>query len=176
MIFRETPLAGCFMVEPERIEDERGFFARTWCAQEFAAHGLNASLAQCSVSYNQRRGTLRGMHFQASPHGEDKLVRCTAAAVYDVVVDLRPESATRTHWFGIELSAGNRCMLYVPRGFAHGFLTLTDGAEVFYQISQCYVPEAARGVRWNDPAFAIRWPAEPEVISRRDQQYPDFVA
>jgi len=175
MIFVETPLKGAYVIDPERLADERGFFARTWCRQEFEAHGLDSGLVQCSISFNHKRGTLRGMHYQVAPQAEAKLVRCTAGAIHDVVVDLRRESSTFCGWFAAELSADNHKMLYIPEGFAHGFLTLTDNTEVFYQISEYYVPESARGVRWDDPAFAISWPAYPIVISQRDSSYPDFV-
>lgn len=175
MIFRETPIPGAFVVEPERIEDERGFFARTWCEREFREHGLDPRLAQCSVSFNRRAGTLRGMHYQAAPHGEAKLVRCTMGAIYDVVVDLRPDSPAFRRWTAVELSARNRRMLYIPQGLAHGFQTLEPDTEVFYQISEFYHPESARGVRWNDPAFGIEWPEAAErVLSDRDAGYPDF--
>ncbi|MBC8074568.1 MAG: dTDP-4-dehydrorhamnose 3,5-epimerase [Chloroflexales bacterium] len=172
MIFTETPLAGAFLVEPERIADERGFFARTWCAEEFAARGLEARLVQCNVSYNQRRGTLRGMHYQAEPHAEVKLVRCTAGAIHDVIIDLRPASPTRHQWFAAELSAANRLSLYIPAGFAHGFQTLEDQSEVFYQMAEFYHSESARGVRYNDPAFGIAWPLPISVIGQRDAAYP----
>lgn len=174
MIFTETTLRGAFVIEPERIEDERGFFARTWCEEEFRSRGLNTRLVQCNVSFNHRKGTLRGMHYQAAPFEEIKLVRCTAGAIQDVIIDLRPESSTFKQHFSIELSADNRIMLYIPVRFAHGFLTLTDGAEVFYQMSQSYSPAHARGVRWNDPAFRIAWRGEVKVISERDRNYPDF--
>jgi dTDP-4-dehydrorhamnose 3,5-epimerase len=174
MIFTETPLAGAFVVEPERIADERGFFARTWCVEEFAARGLEARLVQCSVSYNGRRGTLRGMHYQIAPHEEVKLVRCTAGAIYDVIVDLRPASPTHQHWFGVELSAANRLALYIPRGFAHGFQTLADESEVFYQMAEFYHPESARGVRYDDPAFGIAWPLPISVIGGSDSGYADY--
>jgi dTDP-4-dehydrorhamnose 3,5-epimerase len=174
MIFTETPLAGAFVVEPERIADERGFFARTWCVDEFADRGLETRLVQCNVSYNQRRGTLRGMHYQAEPHAEVKLVRCTAGAIYDVIVDLRPDSPTRHHWFGVELSAANRLALYIPKGLAHGFQTLEDETEVFYQMAEFYHPESARGVRYDDPAFGIAWPLPVSVIGGRDSGYADY--
>jgi dTDP-4-dehydrorhamnose 3,5-epimerase len=174
MIFRDTAIAGVCAIEPERLEDDRGFFARTWDPDEFGEHGLNPVLAQCSISYNRARGTLRGLHYQAAPHEEAKLVRCTAGAIFDVAVDLRPDSSTFRAWFGVELSAENRLALYVPEGCGHGFLTLADDSEVLYQISQAYVPEAGRGVRWNDPAFAIRWPAEVVVMNERDASYEDF--
>jgi dTDP-4-dehydrorhamnose 3,5-epimerase len=174
MLFRETVLKGAYVVEPERIVDERGFFSRTWCRSEFETHGLNSNLVQCNVSYNVKMGTLRGMHYQVSPRAETKLVRCTAGAIYDVIVDLRPGSGTFKRWTGVELNADNRCMLYIPEGFAHGFLTLSDDAEVFYQMSEYYSAEHARSVRWNDPAFGIQWPGEVLVISDRDRSYPDF--
>jgi dTDP-4-dehydrorhamnose 3,5-epimerase len=173
MIFESTHIEGVWVIEAERLEDERGFFARTWDVDEFAERGLNPRLAQCSISYNRQRGTLRGMHFQAAPFEEAKLVRCTSGALFDVAVDLRPGSPTLGEWFGVELSARNRRALYVPEGCAHGFLTLEDRCEVHYQISERYVPEASRGVRWNDPAFAISWPGEVAVINERDGSYPD---
>ena len=174
MKFTSTGIGGVWVIEAERLEDERGFFARTWDVEEFAQRGLNPKLAQCSISYNRARATLRGLHYQAAPHEEAKVVRCTAGAIFDVALDLRPGSASFSEWFGIELSAENRRALYVPEGCAHGFLTLDDGCEVHYQISQTYTPEAARGVRWNDPAFAIGWPGEVVVINERDSSYPDF--
>ncbi len=172
MKFTESALAGAFIVELERIEDDRGFFARSFCAEEFAAHGLPAIMPQCSVSFNARRATLRGLHFQADPHAEDKLVRCTAGAIFDVIVDLRRDSPGRGRWLGIELTADNRRSLFIPRGFAHGFITLTDGSEVLYMMSVPYVPGFARGVRWNDPAIGIDWPLEPEHMTERDAAYP----
>jgi dTDP-4-dehydrorhamnose 3,5-epimerase len=174
MIFTETPIAGAYVIEVERMEDDRGFFARTWCQREFERHGLKPRLVQCSVSFNNRKGTLRGMHYQAAPHAEAKLVRCTAGAVYDVIVDLRPDSRTLCQWFSVELTADNRRALFIPEGLAHGFLTLADSTEVFYQMSEFFTPDCARGVRWNDPAFDIRWPAPVAVISPRDAAYPDF--
>jgi dTDP-4-dehydrorhamnose 3,5-epimerase len=174
MIFRATGIDGAWVIEAEQLGDERGFFARTWDAEEFAERGLNPRLAQCSISYNRARGTLRGLHYQAAPFEEAKLVRCTAGAIFDVVVDLRPESSSFKGWFGEELSAENRRALYVPEGCAHGFLTLADDSEVHYQISQPYMPQAARGVRWNDPAFGITWPGDVVVINERDCSYPDF--
>jgi dTDP-4-dehydrorhamnose 3,5-epimerase len=175
MILQETSIDGVWVVEPERHVDERGFFARTWDGAELAERGLNGNVAHCSISYNRRRGTLRGMHFQAPPHEEAKLVRCTAGAIFDVAVDLRPGSPTFTRWVGRELSAANRLALYVPEGCAHGFVTLADDTEVAYVISARYAPESARGVRWDDPSFAIDWPIEVEVINQRDRSYPDFV-
>jgi len=163
-----TPLAGALLVELEAHADERGFFARTYCREQFLAHGVTASFAQCSVSYNTRRGTLRGLHWQAEPHGEEKIVRCTAGAIFDVIVDLRADSPTLRRWFGLELDAVNRQALYIPRGFAHGFISLSDASEVLYMISAAYEPGAARGLRWNDPALGIDWPVAPTVISTRD--------
>lgn len=174
MLFRETLLRGAYVVEPERIADERGFFARTWCRNEFETHGLNLNLVQCNISYNAKKGTLRGMHYQAAPRAEAKLVRCTAGAIYDVIVDLRPDSGTFKRWTGMELNSENRHMLYIPEGLAHGFLTLTDDVEVFYQMSEYYSAKHARSVRWNDPAFGIQWPGEVLVISERDRSLPDF--
>lgn len=173
MIFHETAVAGAFVIEPERLVDERGFFARTWCQRELQERGLDAGLAQCSISFNLTRGTLRGMHYQIAPYAETKLVRCTAGAIFDVIVDLRPGSKSFRRWCGVELSQQNRKMLYIPKGCAHGFLTLSDDVEVFYQISEFYSAAHARGVRWNDPAFAIQWPGEVKVISERDRSYPD---
>jgi len=173
MRFEAAKVTGAFLIEPEPITDERGFFARIWCRDEFAAHGLNPTLAQANVSFNHRKGTLRGMHYQAAPHQEAKLVRCTRGAIWDVVLDLRPDSSTYRAWTGAELSDANRAMLYVPEGCAHGFLTLTDAAEVAYQMSVPYAPEAARGVRYDDPAFGIEWPGEVVVINQRDASYPD---
>jgi dTDP-4-dehydrorhamnose 3,5-epimerase len=172
MIFSESPLAGAYMVEMELLADERGFFARSYCAEEFAARGLGPELRQCSVSYNARAGTLRGMHYQAAPREEHKLVRCTAGAVFDVIVDIRPSSPTYRRWFAAELSAANRRSLFVPPGFAHGFMSLSEHTEVYYMISVAHSPELSRGFRWNDPAFAIEWPMPPTVISARDASYP----
>jgi dTDP-4-dehydrorhamnose 3,5-epimerase len=171
MIFTESPLAGAYIIDMARAEDERGFFARAFCAEEFAAHGLAGAMSQCSVSFNALRGTLRGLHFQAAPHDEDKLVRCTAGAIFDVIVDVRDGSPTYRRWFGTELTAANHRSLYIPRGFAHGFISLADDTEVFYMISVPYVPGSARGLRWSDPAFDIRWPIDPVVISARDAEY-----
>lgn len=174
MIFKKTGLVGAYVVELEKHEDERGFFARSWCQREFEAQGLNSRLVQCNISFNARRGTLRGMHYQVAPFEEAKLVRCTMGAILDVIVDLRPDSQSHGRHIGVELNARNRRMLYVPEGFAHGFLTLEDESEVFYQMSEFYAPDHARGFRWNDPRFGISWPAEIEVISDRDRTYPDF--
>lgn len=174
MIFQETKLRGVFEIQVELKSDERGFFARSWCRKEFESHGLNAELAQCSVSFNARKGTLRGLHFQDAPHCEAKLVRCTHGSLYDVVVDLRAQSPTFKSWVGVTLSAEKHNMIYVPEGCAHGFLTLEDATEVFYQISEFYHADLSRGVRWDDPAFQIVWPGMVEVISERDLTYPNF--
>jgi dTDP-4-dehydrorhamnose 3,5-epimerase len=174
MFFHKTEIDGVWVVEPERHEDERGFFARTWDKQEFADRGLSFELVQSSVSFNRLRGTLRGLHYQAAPYREAKLVRCTAGAVFDVAVDLRAESPTFRRWFGRELSAESRMALFVPEGCAHGFLTLANDTEVEYAITEPHVPEASRGVRWNDPAFGIEWPGEPVVMNERDRSYADF--
>ena len=174
MRFEPTKIPGVVVVEPELLEDERGAFARVWCRREFAEHGLRAELAQCSLSWNPRRGTLRGMHLQREPHAEAKLVRVTRGAVFDVALDLRPASPTYRCWFGCELGESNRRMVYIPEGLAHGFLTLAEGTEVAYSMSEFHHPGSARGVRWDDPAFAIEWPGRPVVISERDRSYPDF--
>jgi dTDP-4-dehydrorhamnose 3,5-epimerase len=174
MIFTPTKLTGACIVEPESIEDERGFFARAFCRKEFAEHGLQTELVQCNISFNKKKGTLRGMHYQAAPYQEAKLVRCTAGAVYDVIIDLRTDSATYTQWIAVELNAENRKMIYIPEDFAHGFLTLAENTEIFYQMAQFYAPESARGLRWNDPAFDIYWPENVTTISPKDQEYPDF--
>ena len=174
MIFTPTPLAGAYVLELDRREDERGFFARSFCQHEFTEHGLNPRIAQCNVSFNAKRGTLRGMHYQAPPHEEAKVVRCTQGAVWDVVVDLRPKSATFKRWHGVELSASNRRALYIPEGLAHGFQTLTDDAELLYLMSEFYHPDAARGVRWDDPAFSIEWPLPNPRMSERDSGFARF--
>jgi dTDP-4-dehydrorhamnose 3,5-epimerase len=174
VIFRPTQLAGAYIIEQERHEDFRGHFARTFCEREFAAHQLETRVAQCSVSFNHRKGTLRGMHYQAVPFEEVKVVRCNRGAIYDVIIDLRRESPTFKQYFALELDEHAGSMLYIPVGFAHGFQTLSDDTEVFYQMSQFYSAEHARGVRWNDPAFGIRWPDDERTILGRDQHYPDF--
>ena len=174
MIFRETVVPGAFVIEPERLRDERGFFARTWCVRECAEHGLNPQVVQCSISVSEKKGTLRGLHYQAAPHAETKLVRCTRGAIYDVIVDLRADSPAFLRHFAVELSAENHTMLYVPEGVAHGFQTLADDTEVAYQMSAFHALAHARGVRWNDPAFAIAWPPGERIISERDRSYPDF--
>jgi dTDP-4-dehydrorhamnose 3,5-epimerase len=178
MRFIQTPLAGVWVIEPQRLEDDRGWFARTFDAEEFAARGLNPAVAQCNTSHNAKCDTLRGMHYQAAPHGESKLVRCAHGAIFDVAVDLRPDSQTFRHWHGVELTAENRLAFYIPAGLAHGFQTLTDHCEVLYQMGHRYVPDAALGVRFDDPAFGIEWP-QPHgqlIVSERDRSYPDFGA
>ncbi len=174
MIFEETSLGGAYIVNAEQRKDRRGFFARTWCQQEFEEHGLNPRLVQSSISFNLKKGTLRGMHYQEAPHEEAKLVRCTMGAICDVIADLRPDSPTFRKHITVTLSAENRKMLYIPEKFAHGFITLEDKTEVFYQMSEFYSQESARGFRWNDPFFGIRLPLEVAVISERDRDYPDF--
>ena len=177
MIFLTTPIDGAWVVTPEPIEDQRGLFARTFCTEEFAARGLDTRVAQCNTSFNDRAGTLRGLHYQAEPDGEAKLVRCTQGAIYDVAVDLRPGSPTFRKWFGVELSAANRHAFFIPEGCAHGFQTLQDASEVLYQMSTPYVPGAGRGVRWDDPGFGISWPEPPaggRTMAERDAGYPDF--
>ena len=174
MLFHETELPGVIEIHLDPHSDDRGFFARSWCREEFAARGLNAALVQCNISFNLRKGTLRGMHLQAPPHAEAKLVRCTQGAIYDVVLDLRTSSPAYRKWIAVVLSAANRHMVYIPEGCAHGFLTLEDETEIFYQMSEFYDAKSARGVRWNDPAFQISWPEKVEVISERDAAHPDF--
>lgn len=174
MIFTPIWVQGVFVIEPELHEDERGFFARTFCQNEFATHGLKPVIAQSNISFNRRAGTLRGMHYQAAPYEEAKLVRCTRGVIYDVALDLRPTSPTYRQWFAVELSAENRKMLYIPEGLAHGFQSLIDNTEVLYQMSEFYHPEAACGVRWNDPAFEIKWPISNPTLSYRDQSYTDW--
>lgn len=174
MKFEQTELEGAWIIHINKLEDDRGFFARTFCQREFLKYGLNPRVVQCNVSYNKKKGTLRGMHLQVSPFREAKLVQCTAGAIYDVMIDLRRESPTYLKHVGVTLSAQEYRMLYIPEGFAHGFLTLTDGVNVFYQMSEFYAPECAIGFRWNDPAFGITLPDEVQVISERDANYPDF--
>lgn len=175
MRIEPTPIGGAHLVDIEPIEDERGFFARSHCRDTFRTWGLEPEFAQSSVSFNRHRGTLRGMHYQQAPHREVKLVRCTRGAVFDVIVDLRGDSPTFLRSVGVELSAGNHRAVYVPHGVAHGFVSLTDDAEVLYQISVPYVAGHAAGVRWDDPAFAIAWPLSPLIVSGRDRLYPDFL-
>lgn len=175
MIFSETELSGAFVLDLEQREDDRGFFARAWDENEFRERGLNPRVVQCNVSFNHRAGTLRGMHLQNEPHAEAKLVRCTRGAIYDVIVDLRPDSATFKRWIGVELTEENRRLLYVPEGFAHGYQTLADATETFYQVSEFYAPGAERGLRWDDPAFRIEWPLpESPILSEKDAAWPDF--
>jgi len=176
IIFKETKLKGAYVIEPEQFADQRGFFARSFSQTEFADRGLRTQFVEAGISYNLKKHTVRGMHFQAPPNGQAKLVRCTHGAIYDVMIDLRPESPTYKQWFAQTLTAENRLMLYIPENFAHGFQTLEDNSELFYQLSACYHPPSERGVRWNDPAFAIQWPeTERIVINERDRTYPDVV-
>ena len=176
MLFREIALADAWVIEPQLLGDERGWFARTFDAEQFAAHGLCAEIVQSNASFNARRGTVRGMHYQAAPHGEPKLVRCVRGAVFDVAVDLRPDSETYCAWHAVELSADNRLAFYIPAGMAHGYQTLTDDCELHYEMGYPYTPDAARGVRWDDPAFSIRWPPHDGelMISEKDRSYPDY--
>jgi len=173
MIFTETKLKGAYIIEPERAEDERGFFARTVCQEEFKAHGLNTIWVQCNISFNKKKGTLRGMHYQTAPYEEIKLVRCTMGSIYDAIIDLRADSPTFKQWVAVELTAENRRILYVPVKFAHGFQTLVDSSEVFYQVSEFYHPESSKGIRWNDPRFMVSWPINSPIMSSRDSSYPN---
>jgi len=176
MKFSETKLKGAFIIEPEKIEDHRGFFARMWCKNEFEAHGLNPNFVQINLSFNKYRGIIRGLHYQTPPYEEAKLFRCTSGAMYDVIIDLRPESPTYLEWAGFELTADNRKMLYVPENFANGYQALSDNAEVFYLVSQFYSPDSEKGIRYNDPAFNIEWPRKDDlVISEKDKCWPDYV-
>lgn len=174
MILNQLPVAGAFLLEPEPLADERGFFARTYCVEELGRHGLETAIAQCSLSFNHQRGTLRGLHFQAPPHEEVKLVRCTRGAIFDVLVDVRPGSSTFLRHAALTLTSENRAQVYVPRGVAHGFQTLEAGSEVFYQISASYTPDSARGFRFDDPVFGIAWPLPVAIISERDLALPRF--
>jgi dTDP-4-dehydrorhamnose 3,5-epimerase len=176
MIFTETKLKGAFLIDLAPHYDERGFFSRSWCQNEFSNHGLNPNVVQCNISYNEKRGTMRGMHLQTPPFAEAKLVRVTRGSIFDVIIDLRDGSPTFLQWLGVELTAQNRSALYVPEGFAHGFITLEDDTEVFYQMSEFYSPECSRGYRWNDPAFGIEWPIPISVISEKDAALVDFDA
>ncbi|MDQ6603606.1 MAG: dTDP-4-dehydrorhamnose 3,5-epimerase [Chloroflexota bacterium] len=176
MQFTETRITGAYIIDTDRLADERGFFALTWARDEFVAHGLNPNLAQCNLSYNHRSGTVRGMHWQAPPYAETKLVRCIRGGIYDVVADIRTDSPTYLQWVGIELTAENRRALYIPEGCAHGFQTVEDASEVLYMITENYTPAAANGMRWNDPKIAVTWPHAVTVISERDARYPDFAA
>lgn len=175
MIFKETKLKGAFIIEPERLEDERGLFARTFCQKEFKKYGLNFSIVQCNISFNKKKGTLRGMHYQVAPHEEAKIVSCIRGAIYDVIIDLRKDSPTYCKWFAVKLTVENYKMFYIPKGFAHGFQTLEDDTMVFYQMSEFYHPECAQGARWNDPAFGIEWPVSVKIISEKDLGYKDFI-
>lgn len=176
MIFRKTKLKGAYIIELERVKDERGFFARSFCEKEFEAHGLIGRFVQGNISFNEKRGTLRGMHYQMAPHEEAKLIRCTRGAIYDVIIDLRPNSDTYLDWIGVELTANNRKMLYLPENFAHGYQTLVHDTEVYYLASQFYSPSSVRGVRYDDPAVGIEWPLEVKVISDQDKSWPDYRA
>lgn len=175
MIFTESQLKGAFLIDPKKREDSRGFFARTWCRREFERHGISFQPVQCNVSFNENKGVLRGMHYQAAPHQEAKIIWCIKGAIHDVIIDLRPLSPTFTQHVAVVLSSENRRMLYIPEGFAHGFQTLQNESEVFYQMSEFYAPEFAKGVRWSDPLFGIQWPMDDRIISDRDQSYPDFI-
>ena len=175
MIFIETKLPGVFIVELQLLEDNRGFFGRSFCCHEFAERGLSPKVSQCNISFNRDAGTLRGMHYQAAPHAEEKLIRCNRGSSYDVIVDLRRELPTYKQWIALELTEDNRRMIYIPKGCAHGFQTLTDNTEIFYQMSEFYHPESARGVRWNDPSFGIYWPiGDRAILSDRDRDWPDY--
>jgi dTDP-4-dehydrorhamnose 3,5-epimerase len=177
MVFKETRLKGAFIIELEKIADSRGFFSRAWCQKEFEANGLNPNVVQCNLSFNTSKGTLRGMHYQIPPHEEAKIVRCIRGKVYDVIIDLRPKSPTYLQWIGVELSSENRKMLYVPENFAHGYLTLADNTELFYQVSHFYFPESESGIRWNDPTVSIKWPqTNGLIITDKDKNWPDFPA
>lgn len=175
MIFYETKLKGAYIIDIKKVEDVRGFFGRAWCKKEFEAHGLNSDIVQTNVSYNEKAGTLRGMHYQTAPFTETKTVRCTAGSIYDVIVDLRPESETYMQWIGVTLTAKNSRMLYVPDGFAHGFITLVDHTSIHYMVTEYYTPNAETGIRYDDPAFRIKWPIVPTVISDKDQMHPAFI-
>ncbi len=174
MKFIETPLKGAFVIELDKIGDERGFFARAFCKKEFADHGLASEFLQVNNSMSAIKGTLRGMHYQLAPHAETKVVRCIRGSLYDQILDIRPDSPTFGQSFGAELSAENRCMMYVPKGFAHGFITLTEDAEAFYFVDETYAPTFERGIRWDDPKFNLQWPCEPTVLSDKDKAHPDF--
>ncbi len=176
MIYSATRLKGVFIIDLDPIQDDRGFFARCWCKKEFEKHGLNPNLSQCNLSVNNKRGTLRGLHYQLAPFQEIKLVRCTRGSIYDVVVDMRLDSETYQEWISVELSADNRRMLYVPEGFAHGYQTLEDNSEIFYQVSECYHPECEIGVRWDDPVIGTTWPEADRIISAKDRAWPDQIA
>jgi dTDP-4-dehydrorhamnose 3,5-epimerase len=174
MIFTETKLKGAFIIDVKRLEDERGFFGRAWCKREFEQHGLNSNAVQANVSYNKVKGTLRGMHFQVAPYAEAKIIRCTSGALYDVIIDIRPESPTYKQWIGVELTEESMRMLYVPEGFAHGFVTLKDHTSAHYLVTQYYTPGSESGIRYDDPEFDIAWPIKPTVVSEKDRAIPDF--
>lgn len=174
MKFKETKLKDAYIIELEKHEDERGFFARAYCVNEFHEKGIEFPVVQANVSYNRYKYTLRGMHYQEQPYGEAKLVRCTRGAIFDAIIDVRPDSSTYMEWLGVELTDENYRMLFVPEGFAHGFITLEDDTQVTYQVSEFYTPGAERGIRWNDEAFNIDWPAEPDIISEKDSGWPDY--
>lgn len=174
MIFVNTKLPGAYLIEIERLADHRGFFGRSWCQKEFENHGLTSEVVQANISFNKKMGTLRGMHYQVAPYEEAKLVRCTRGAIYDVMIDLRPGSETFRQWIGVELAANEYRMLYIPEGCAHGFQTLEDNSEVIYQVTQFYTPGAERGVRYDDPAFGIKWPVPVIIVSDKDKSWPDF--
>jgi len=176
MIFTRTGIEGAYIIEPEPLADERGFFARSFCREEFLKNGLESRIVQCNISSNKRSGTLRGMHYQIPPFEEAKIVSCIRGSIYDVVLDLRRGSSTYRRWSGVELSENNYTMVYIPKGCAHGFLTLEDDCVVYYQMTEFFHPECARGVRWDDPAFGITWPHPAEIISEKDQSYPDYVS
>lgn len=175
MIFTETKLKGAFIIEIEKLEDERGFFGRSWCVNEMKDHGINVNILQANVSFNKYKGTLRGMHYQKAPYGESKLVRCSRGSIFDVIIDLRPDSPTYKQWIGVELSQDNYKMLFVPVDFAHGFITLEEDSEVTYMMSEIFVPGAGKTIRWNDPVFNIKWPFEPLIMSEKDKKQADFV-
>ena len=174
MTFTETPLAGAYIIDIVALKDDRGFFARTWSVDELKQRGLDATLVQCNVAWNPTKGTLRGMHFQRPPYDEVKIIRCTRGALFDVIIDLRPSSPTFKQWTSVELDADSRRMLYVPKGLAHGYITLTDDVEAYYHVSAPYTPGSADGVAWDDPAFGVTWPMAPTVISERDRAWPRF--
>lgn len=174
MIFTETKLKGAFEIEIKKLEDDRGFFGRSWCANEMKEHGLNTNICQANTSLSKQKGTLRGMHFQYDPYQETKLIRCTRGRIFDVIIDLRADSPTFKQWFGAELTQDNYKMLYVPEDFAHGFITLEDNCEVTYLVTQFYTPNSEGGIRWNDPSFNIQWPIEPVVLSEKDANHPDY--
>ncbi len=174
MIFKETQLNGAYVIDLDKLEDKRGFFARSFCVNEFKEVGIDFPVAQANVSYNRYKRTLRGMHYQQEPHGEAKLVRCTRGAIFDAIIDVRPDSSTYMQWMGVELNEQNYRMLYVPEGFAHGFITLEDETEVTYQVSEFYTPGAEKGIRWNDSTFNIDWPVDPRILSEKDKSWPDF--